>query len=87
LEAASLGRPVVFGPSMHNFEAIAHELLAHHAARQVASGDELTRLLAELVANHAEAQAMGCRAAALTERFRGATQRTLDALQPLLAKQ
>ncbi len=84
LEAAGAGKPVVFGPSMHNFESIAHQLLAHHAARQVADADELTRLLDELLADPAGSQAMGRRAQELTERFRGATQRTLDALAPLL---
>ena len=84
LEAASIGKPVVFGPSMHNFESITHQLLAHHAARQVADAGELTRALEELLADPVEAQAMGRRAHELTERFHGATQRTLDALKPLL---
>lgn len=85
LEAASLGKPILFGPSMDNFEAIAHQLLAHHAARQVANAEELVRVLGELLAHPQEAQAMGARAQELTERFQGATQRTLQALQPLLA--
>jgi 3-deoxy-D-manno-octulosonic-acid transferase len=55
LEATSLGKPVVFGPSMHNFEAIAHQLLAHHAARQASGERELTGLLAELVERPDEA--------------------------------
>ncbi len=85
LEAASLGKPIVFGPFMHNFEAIVHQLLAHHAARQVTAGDELAALFQELLANPAQAQAMGKRAQELTERFQGATQRTLDALKPVLS--
>ena len=84
LEAASVGKPVVFGPSMHNFESIVHQLLAHHAARQVAGPGELGRLFEELLGDPAEAQAMGTRARELTERFQGATQRTMDALKPLL---
>jgi len=84
LEAASLGKPVVFGPSMYNFEAIAHQLLAHRAARQVGSGEELSRALAELSLDEAGAQAMGQRAQALTEQFQGATHRTLEALRPFL---
>jgi 3-deoxy-D-manno-octulosonic-acid transferase len=61
LEAASLGKPVVFGPSMHNFEAITHQLLAHHAARQAQDAKELSHLLEELVSQPDEAQAMGRR--------------------------
>ena len=84
LEAAGLGKPVVFGPSMHNFEAITHQLLAHHAARQAENAQDLGRLLEELVSNRSEADAMGRRAQALIEQFQGATQRTLDALAPFL---
>ena len=86
LEAASLGKPIVLGPFMHNFEAITHQLLAHHAARQLSSGERLAPLLAELVENPAAAHAMSARAQELTERFRGAAQRTLDALKPLLSQ-
>ncbi|MBI4342078.1 MAG: 3-deoxy-D-manno-octulosonic acid transferase [Candidatus Omnitrophica bacterium] len=86
LEASSLGKPVVFGPSMHNFEAIAHELLAHRVACQVASGRELATLLDQLIANAPDAQAMGRRAEELVQRHRGATQRTLDALPPLFTR-
>ena len=84
LEAASVGKPIIFGPSMHNFETIAHELLAHHAARQVADPHELTSVLQKLIAHPDEARQMGARAQALTEQFQGATQRTLNALQPFL---
>jgi len=84
LEAASLGKPVVFGPSMHNFEAITHQLLAHHAARQATDEHEFAVLLEELVGRPEEAREMGRRAQELTERFQGATRRTMDALQPLL---
>ena len=85
LEASSLGKPVIFGSSMHNFADIAQQLLAHRAARQVASDAELVRALAELVISPDDAQAMGRRALELTERLQGATRRTLDALRPLLS--
>ena len=84
LEAASLGKPVLFGPFMHNFEAIAHELLGNHAACQVATARELSTLTEELLANLSAMEAMGRRAQELVERHRGATQRTMDALGPLL---
>ncbi|OGX38941.1 MAG: hypothetical protein A3C53_02415 [Omnitrophica WOR_2 bacterium RIFCSPHIGHO2_02_FULL_68_15] len=83
LEATGLGKPVVFGPSMHNFETITHQLLAHHAARQATDEHEFAALLAELVEHPEDARQMGRRAQELTERFRGATQRTMDLLQPI----
>ena len=84
LEATSLGKPVVFGPSVHNFETIVHQLLAHRAARQVGSAQELEGVLSELLTHPADAEAMGRRAQEVTEQFQGATQRTLEALKPLL---
>jgi 3-deoxy-D-manno-octulosonic-acid transferase len=84
LEAASLARPIIFGPHMHNFAAIAHQLLAHHAARQVERAEALPALCEALLAHPEEARTMGLRAQALTEQFQGATQRTLRALGPLL---
>lgn len=86
LEAACLGKPVVFGPSMHNFADIAQQLLAHHAARQLSDASELAGALHALLADRTQSQDMGRLAYELTERCRGATQRTLDALRPLLAE-
>ena len=84
LEATSMGKPVIFGPFMHNFAEIAWQLTAHRAARQLADGAELTETLRELLAHPAEAEAMGRRAQELTERSRGTTQRIVAMLQPLL---
>ncbi|MBI1991784.1 MAG: 3-deoxy-D-manno-octulosonic acid transferase [Candidatus Omnitrophica bacterium] len=85
LEAASLGRSIVFGPFMHNFADIARQLTAHQAARQLASPAELTETFQALLTDRTDTLAMGARARALTERSQGAVQRTLDALQPLLS--
>jgi 3-deoxy-D-manno-octulosonic-acid transferase len=84
LEAASLGKPIVFGPYMQNFADIAKQLVTQHAARQLRSEAELTRALQQLLANPAKAQEMGRFAKELTERSQGATDRTLNALAPFL---
>lgn len=86
LEAASLGKPIVFGPFMRNFADIARQLTAYQAARQLANAAELPTALQELLAHPAKAQAMGRRAQELTERSQGAIQRTVDALKPLLTR-
>ena len=86
LEAASQGKPVVYGPSMHNFEAISHQLLAHHAARQAGNDGELTLVLKKILEHPDEAAQMGARARQLTEQFQGATQRILDALREIFAR-
>jgi 3-deoxy-D-manno-octulosonic-acid transferase len=84
LEAASLGKPVVFGPHMHNFAEITTQLVTTQAARQLVSAAELAPALGELLADADRARAMGQTAKAITERATGATRRTLDALVPLL---
>ena len=84
LEAASLGKPVVFGPFMHNFDDIAQPLIEAHAAIRVQGSDELTPTLRALLTDPAAAAAMGQRGQALTERAAGAAQRVLVELEPLL---
>jgi 3-deoxy-D-manno-octulosonic-acid transferase len=83
VEAASLGKPVVFGPSMHNFPDIASQLTSQQAARQLSGAAELTPALTDLLTHPAQAHAMGQRALELAERSRGALQRTLEALRSL----
>ncbi len=86
LEASSLGKPVIFGPSMHNFTEIAEQLVAHGAGRQVSGKETLRSTLEELLTNTTLADEMGKRARALTESSQGAVQRTLEALKPLLSR-
>lgn len=84
IEPCSLGKPVVFGPSMENFTEIVQQLLAHQACYQLRGPAELTRTLQGLLANPEEARVMGARAQALVERLSGTTQKTLQALEGLL---
>lgn len=84
LEPASLGKPLLFGPSMHNFADIAHQLLDRRAARQLRDGSELAAALQHLLGDRSAAEAMGRRAQEVVEQSRGTTQRTLEALAPLL---
>ncbi|MDP3703146.1 MAG: 3-deoxy-D-manno-octulosonic acid transferase [Candidatus Omnitrophota bacterium] len=84
LEPASLGKPVIFGPSMHNFADIAQQLLDRHAARQLRGGSELAPALHDMLKDRAAAEAMGRRAQDVVEASRGTTQRTLEALAPFL---
>ncbi len=84
LEAASLGKPIIVGPHMHNFAEITPQLVSTQAARQLSAADELAPTLRELLADTDQARAMGEKAKAITERATGVTRRTLEALQPLL---
>ena len=84
LEAASLGKPVLFGPSMHNFLETAQQLLQHQAAWQVSKREDLAPALQALIADPAKRERMGRNAQDTIARCQGATQRTLDLIDPLL---
>ena len=90
LEPALFGKPVVVGPHMENFRAIAQEFLQRDALLQLKSGDRqtlITRLSAafeRLLRDQAYAQQLGANARQTIEANRGATERTVAAVVKLL---
>lgn len=86
LEPAGLGKPVVFGPSMDNFAEIAQQLIASEAAVQLRGPHELAPTLLDLLQRPDYAQQLGRNAKATVERCRGASDRILLALDPLLTR-
>ncbi|MGH9505983.1 MAG: 3-deoxy-D-manno-octulosonic acid transferase [Terriglobales bacterium] len=85
LEPAYFAAPVVFGPAMHNFAAIAEEFLAARAAFRVESGAELENILRRLLSDDRLRISAGQAARALLEAKTGATARVLAYVAPLLA--
>jgi 3-deoxy-D-manno-octulosonic-acid transferase len=85
IEPARFGVPILTGPHVHNFKAIYRAFVAAGAARTVNGPEELVEALAALFADPAAARAEGERGRALVERHAGATLRTVDLLEPLLA--
>ena len=86
LEPAQFGVPIVMGTHYANFRTITEDLRAHDAIR-IASRDEFTEALVNLLTNPAEAAALGARARQVFEQQAGATARTIHALDGLLAKE
>jgi 3-deoxy-D-manno-octulosonic-acid transferase len=84
LEPAAFGKPIVFGPSMHNFAEIAENFLAAGAAVQVRSGPELATELTGLAGDPVRRASLGAAARALVEANRGARERTLAVVQDVL---
>ena len=84
LEPAIFGRPIVFGPHMHNFAEIAAEFLRHGAALQVHSTRELADTLVKLVGDSVQRARLGETARAIVESNRGANTRTLDVIAELV---
>jgi 3-deoxy-D-manno-octulosonic-acid transferase len=84
LEPAVFGKPIVFGPHMHNFTEIARTFLENGAAVQVRSGEELEPVLVDLLGDPVRRATLGAGARALVEANRGARNKTLAAIAQLL---
>ena len=87
IEPAQLGCAILFGPRMTNFAEIADDLLAHRAAFQVHSPNELALRLELLLAAPHDIFAMANAARALTEQRRGILKEILQLLSPWLDRQ
>jgi 3-deoxy-D-manno-octulosonic-acid transferase len=81
IEPAALGRPVVVGPHMENFQAETRLLLQAEAVRQVGSPAALAATLSELLAEPAAAAALGLRARAAVAAEADVAERYLSAIE------
>lgn len=84
LEAALVGRPVIFGPHMHNFREISRLILSAGAGSQVSSAEELRELVARYLSNPQLAAQQGRAGQQLIALHAGATARTVALLQTLV---
>ncbi len=78
IEPAMMAKPVVFGPNMQNFEAIARSLVAGGGALTVANATELEQALDRLLADPAFAAETGRKAQQSVRENLGSIERTLD---------
>ncbi len=85
LEPAQYGLPIVVGNHTENFRDVIR-LFQSRSALRVAGPAELPVVFMELASNEAERQALGTRAAETLRAQLGATKRTLEALEALLAR-
>lgn len=81
LEAAHLGKALVFGPHMENFADEARLLLEHDGAVQVQDADALGQAFSALLAQPERRAALGAAAQQLVERRRDMAQRYAVALE------
>lgn len=84
VEAASLGKPLLFGPHMTNFREIARALRECGAAREVLNESELVAASVELLADEGQRARMGAAALAWHAQNRGAVARTLAVICEVL---
>lgn len=87
LEPAWFAKPPVFGPSMENFRDMAAQFLKVRAAVQVTSGQQLGKVWVQLIEDTGLRERMGRAARELSERNRGATERSLERIAAVLARQ
>jgi 3-deoxy-D-manno-octulosonic-acid transferase len=84
LEPAVFGKPIVFGPYMHNFAEIAQTFVDSRGAIQVGSHLELESALVELLSDPVRRASLGAAARALVEANRGARARSAAAIAQVL---
>lgn len=84
LEAARFGVPVTVGPSMENFREMAEQFDRTQAWRRAADATALGEIWKGWLDDPAAAREQGARAAQLVEENRGALDKTLAMLEPLV---
>jgi 3-deoxy-D-manno-octulosonic-acid transferase len=84
LEAARFAAPIAVGPSMKNFAEMAALYDARAAWRRVADAGELAAAWTEWLDQPAIGRVLGERAAGILAENRGALERTLELVRPLL---
>jgi 3-deoxy-D-manno-octulosonic-acid transferase len=78
IEPGALAKPIVFGPNMQNFEAIAKLLVERGGATQVRDTVELERAFADILSDPHLAAQMGAKAQVVVRENLGAIDRTVE---------
>jgi 3-deoxy-D-manno-octulosonic-acid transferase len=86
IEPAAAGVPTTFGPHVWNFRDTANRLISAGGAIQVCDGQELEAVLHRWLSDRAARDLAGAAAKRFVESQRGACQRTLDAMDRLIAE-
>lgn len=81
IEPMSCGKPVLFGPSVYNFQAACTGALAFGAAWQIASADELVQTVYRWWQNPEEAAALAQRAVQFVAQHKGASERMAQRIE------
>lgn len=87
IEPGALGKPIVFGPNMQNFDAIAKLMVSRNAALQVREAADLERVFAELLSDPERANELGQNALGVVRENLGAIERTVEMILEKLPDQ
>jgi 3-deoxy-D-manno-octulosonic-acid transferase len=83
VEPILAGKPVIFGPHMENFSALAQALVANEGAIQIFDSNSLQEKIAWLLRDRQAASRLVANAQAVLARHSGATRRTAILLTEL----
>jgi len=86
IEPGALGKPMIFGPNMQNFEAIARTFVERQGAIQVQDVAGFEEALTTLLANEEKAAELGRNALQVVRENVGAIERTIDMLVDYLGE-
>jgi 3-deoxy-D-manno-octulosonic-acid transferase len=84
IEAAATGKPVLIGPHTFNFAEVSELAVQAGAALRVASAEELTLTVGDLLKAPEKIKTMAVAALAFSDRHRGATGRLMALIEPFL---
>jgi 3-deoxy-D-manno-octulosonic-acid transferase len=87
LEPAAYKKPVLFGPHMDNFSAIAKTLIEHNGAIKVQDGTELGIQAARLLSDAQLREAMGDNAFRTVAENAGALKKSMDVIKKIIERQ
>ena len=78
IEPGFLAKPMIFGPNMQNFAAIAAAFVEQRGAIQVGNGAELEEALASLLPDETRRKELGIKALQVVRENQGAIERTVE---------
>lgn len=78
IEPGALGKPMIFGPNMQNFQAIAKAFVERRGAIQVRDAQELESAFETLLSDSDQAIALGMNALRVVRENLGAIEKTVD---------
>ena len=81
IEPLQCGKPVLFGPSIYNFQAACQQALAAGVAQRIHSAAELVQTATQQLAQPEIHAQQAAKTAAYLAQHRGASQRIADAIE------
>lgn len=83
IEPALLGKVVIHGPNMENFQYVVDAFQEEKASLMVSNKEELTEQLLKLLGDDEYREAIAAKAFIVVKKYRGAIDKTIDSLQKI----